>query len=186
MKKPAVRALARKLKLPNAEKRESMGLCFVGKIRLKDFLEQKLKPKPGQIVLVPSVSSRNFLRIGTSSAAKNIRDPEISILLDPGSRMHSAGMTGGVVIGQHQGLYNYTIGQRQGINVGGGGPYYVVKKDLKSNTLFVTHDAKDKALMVKEVQLHSLNWIAHVEARRGVPLQGRYRHQGQLVNVSHQ
>ena len=84
--------------------------------------------------------------------------------------MHSAGMTGGVVIGQHQGLYNYTIGQRQGINVGGGGPYYVVKKDLKSNTLFVTHDAKDKALMIKGVDFHSLNWIAHVEARRGVPL----------------
>jgi len=48
MKKTAVRSLARKLKLPNAEKKESMGLCFVGRIRLKDFLEQKLKPKPGK------------------------------------------------------------------------------------------------------------------------------------------
>ena len=52
MKKAQVRSLARKIGLPNAEKRESMGLCFVGKIRLKDFLEQRLKAKKGEIVFV--------------------------------------------------------------------------------------------------------------------------------------
>ena len=96
MKKPEVRALAKKIGLPNADKKESMGLCFVGKIRLKDFLEQKLKPKPGNIV-------------------------------DQNNK----------ILGKHQGLYNYTIGQRQGIKVGGGGPYYVVRKDLKKNILYV-------------------------------------------------
>ncbi len=50
MKKAAVRALARKINLPNAERKESMGLCFVGKIRLKDFLKQKVKPRPGKII----------------------------------------------------------------------------------------------------------------------------------------
>ncbi len=152
MKKSAVRSLARKIKLPNAEKRESMGLCFVGKIRLKDFLQQKLKAKQGSIV-----------------------DQENQI------------------IGQHYGLHNYTIGQRQGIAVGGSGPYYVFKKDLKGNTLYVTGDFNDERLMVREVEIHSVNWIrlpiglrvsTFAESssdKNGVGLSGRYRHQGKLV-----
>jgi len=200
MKKPAVRALARKIGLPNAEKKESMGLCFVGKIRLKDFLEQRLTPRPGPIVLLSAEeSSRNFSRVSSSSAAKNIRDPGISNNLDPGSRFAtSAGMTGNV-IGQHQGLFNYTIGQRQGVAVGGSGPYYVVKKDLKSNTLYVTNNPDDKALLTKEVQLHSVNWIGEGGLRaKGVGLSqkdlalspityhlsGRFRHQGELVPLT--
>jgi tRNA-specific 2-thiouridylase len=143
MKKTAVRSLARKLKLPNAEKKESMGLCFVGKIRLKDFLQQKLKAKPGKII-------------------------------DQDKK----------VIGRHQGLFNYTIGQRQGIKVGGTGPYYVAKKDLKKNTLYVTNNPNDKSLMTKEVVLHSVNWIdkklGNLEIRK-LKLHGRFRHQGQLV-----
>ncbi len=154
MKKSAVRALARKLKLPNAEKKESMGLCFVGKIRLKDFLEQKLKPKIGPIV------DQN-----------------------------------GKEIGEHQGLYNFTLGQRQGIAVGGGGPFYVYKKDLKTNTLYVTNNPKDKRLETKEVQIHSINWLmsdvngpnfakaTSGKQMLGVPLKGRYRHQGEMVAI---
>ncbi len=145
MKKAQVRALARKLKLPNAEKRESMGICFVGKIRLKDFLEQKLKVKPGPII-----------------------------------------DQSGKVIGSHQGLHTYTIGQRQGINVGGGGPYFVVRKDLQNNSLFVTNDPDDKQLMVKEIEIHSLNWIAADAGFQEKPskLMGRFRHQGQLVSLT--
>lgn len=118
MKKDEVRQLAIKLNLPNAQKKESMGLCFVGKIRLKDFLEQKLKPKTGEII-------DQF----------------------------------GKKIGKHPGLHNFTIGQRQGIKVGGGGPYFVVKKDLKHNILYVTNNSSDPSLLTKEVQLHSVNWI---------------------------
>lgn len=145
MKKSEVRALARKLKLPNAEKKESMGLCFVGKIRLKDFLEQKLREKPGKIV-----------------------------------DQHQK------VIGTHQGLHNYTIGQRQGIKVGAAGPYYVYGKDLKSNTLYVTNNPDDERLMTKEIQLHSVNWlIENAELRmQNAELVGRYRHQGELVPLT--
>jgi len=164
MKKPAVRALAGKIGLPNAEKRESMGLCFVGKIRLKDFLEQKLKPKPGPIVLLPPLTP-------PSKGGETAVVPPLT-----------KGRLGGV-IGQHHGLYNYTIGQRQGIAIGASGPYYVVKKDLKSNTLFVTNNADDPALMTKEVQLHSVNWVADVGNGRDRSLQGRYRHQGKLVSL---
>lgn len=174
MKKSAVRSLARKLKLPNAEKRESMGLCFVGRIRLKDFLEQKLRGKQGNII-----------------------DQD------------------GKAVGKHQGLYNYTIGQRQGIKVGATGPYYVFKKDLKHNVLYVTNDPNDIRLQTPELELHSVNWTVSPPFQGGVPttwgrplepqskysnpsvslrstpslakgrssavLLGRYRHQGELV-----
>jgi tRNA-specific 2-thiouridylase len=171
MKKTAVRLLARRIGLPNAEKKESMGLCFVGKIRLKDFLEQKLTPRPGPIVLLSAEESSRAER-GISSIKRLPRSPKGSLA-----------MTGGI-IGRHQGLFNYTIGQRQGIKVGGTGPYYVIKKDLKTNTLYVTNNPNDKALLTKEVQVHSINWIlqklGNLEIGK-LKLQGRYRHQGELV-----
>ncbi len=144
-KKDQVRKLAKKIGLPNAERKESMGLCFVGKIRLKDFLKQKLKGKKGEIM----------------------------------------GEKG--VIGYHDGLHNYTIGQRQGIKVGGSGPYYVVSKDLKNNTLYVTNDPEDNRLFTKEVQLHSVSWISQQisqSASKLLSLQGRFRHQGELVPLT--
>jgi tRNA-specific 2-thiouridylase len=180
MKKSAVRLLARKLKLPNAEKKESMGLCFVGKIRLKDFLEQKLKPKPGPIVLSSPVSLRGVPSASEGRRGNLSKDKIASDALAMTEKN----------IGTHQGLYNFTIGQRQGIQVGGSGPYYVVKKDLKNNTLYVTNDANDKALMMKEIQIHSVNWIAPLGRLRikdkglRINLLGRFRHQGELVPLT--
>lgn len=142
LKKSKVRALAQKLDLPNADKKESMGLCFVGRIRLKDFLEQKLKPKSGPIVDM-----------------------------------------NGKKLGKHEGLHYYTIGQRQGIKVGAGGPYFVVNKDLATNTLFVTNNPNDKALEIKELQIHSVNWISEPE-KFPAKLTGRFRHQGKLETLT--
>ena len=143
MKKTEVKKLAQKLKLPNANKKESMGLCFVGKIRLKDFLEQKLKAKHGPIY-------------------------DLS----------------GKKIGEHEGLHNYTVGQRQGIGIGGkGGPFYVVKKSLVDNFLWVTNDPNDKNLQTREIQVHNVNWITEPEGLKAngkVKLLGRFRHQGDL------
>jgi tRNA-specific 2-thiouridylase len=142
MLKKDVKAMAKRIWLPNADKKESMGLCFVGRIRLKDFLEQKLKVKMGPVI-----------------------------------------DTKGRKVGEHQGLAFYTIGQRQGIGVGGSdGPYYVVKKDLKTNTLVVTNDPKDKALQIRELEIHSANWISE-PAKFPVKLQGRFRHQGELQSL---
>ena len=93
----------------------------------------------------------------------------------------------GKKIEEHEGLYSYTIGQRQGIKVGATGPYYVTKKDLKTNTLYVTNDPKDKNLQVKEVEIHSMNWIGGASQKSKVKSQnlvGRYRHQGELVPLS--
>lgn len=192
MKKTAVRSLARKLKLPNAEKKESMGLCFVGKIRLKDFLKQKIKTRPGAIVLADSsLSLRGAVQPTTKQSHRRKK-----IAASPGQSPGLLTMTGKQkVIGQHQGLFNYTIGQRQGIKVGGTGPYYVVKKDLKKNTLYVTNNPNDKSLMRKEVWLHSINFISedfrlqiaelnHKSQITNLKLLGRFRHQGELVPLT--
>jgi tRNA-specific 2-thiouridylase len=201
MKKIAVRELARKIKLPNAERKESMGLCFVGKIRLKDFLQQKIKAKKGEIVLASGLSSR----ASQSASDGESRDPSTQMRWttkeDVGVPPLTKGRVGGV-IGQHFGLHNYTIGQRQGIQVGGkGGPYYVLSKDLKHNRIYVTNHPNDKRLLVKEVQIHSVNWITppnplfgkegggrispiKIRGDKGVVLLGRYRHQGELVPLT--
>ncbi len=196
MKKTEVRNLARKIKLPNAERKESMGLCFVGKIRLKDFLQQKIKAKTGNVVFLPPLTPPSK---GGESAVPPLltKGGEGKVVVPPLTK----GRVGGV-IGHHQGLHNYTIGQRQGIQVGGqGGPYFVLGKDLKTNTLLVTNDPKDPRLLVKEVQLHSVNWLTppnplfrkeggrdssplKIRGDKGVILIGRYRHQGELVPLT--
>ncbi len=150
MKKTAVKALALKIGLPNATKKESMGLCFVGQVRLKDFLDQKLKPKRGAIVKINAQGK-----------------PE--------------------KIGEHEGLSYYTVGQRQGIKVGQDGPWFVVRKDLKSNRLVVTNNPNDPALETKQIEIHSVNWInepVELENGKSVKLQGRYRHQGNLEKLT--
>jgi tRNA-specific 2-thiouridylase len=140
-KKSEIRKLAHKFKLPNADRKESMGLCFVGKIRLDEFLNQKIKPKTGKV-------------------------------LD----------TTGKVVGEHKGIAFYTVGQRQGLGIGGSGPYYIVKKDLKTNTLVVSHDPNDVQLQVKELQISGVNWI---NKPRKFPFscEGRFRHQQELQKL---
>ncbi|OHA71735.1 MAG: tRNA 2-thiouridine(34) synthase MnmA [Candidatus Wildermuthbacteria bacterium RIFCSPLOWO2_01_FULL_47_18] len=116
--KPQVRALAKKFGLPNAERKESQGICFIGKLDFTDFLKQHIPLEPGNIV-----------------------------------------DTKGKVLGQHQGLALYTIGQRKEIRLSGG-PWYVVEKDYTGNTLVVSKDEKE--LGKKEAQITSMNWLSAV------------------------
>ncbi|MDB4940125.1 MAG: tRNA-specific 2-thiouridylase MnmA [Candidatus Doudnabacteria bacterium] len=140
-KKSEIRKLAQKLALPNSDRKESMGLCFVGKIRLDKFLNQKIKPKIGKV-------------------------------LD----------TSGKAVGEHKGIAFYTVGQRQGLGIGGSGPYYIVKKDLKTNTLVVSHDPNDVQLQTKQLQISGVNWINKPQK---FPFKAiaRFRHQQDLQDV---
>lgn len=116
--KPEVRELAKKFGLPNHDKRDSQGVCFIGHVDLRKFLSQKIKDKPGDIV---------------AASGKNV--------------------------GEHQGLFWYTVGQRKGINVGGTGPYYVVEKDFSANRLVVTNDAKDERLYASKAVIDDVSWV---------------------------
>jgi len=116
--KAEVRKLAEQFNLPTAAKKDSQGICFVGKVGIKEFLQQFVKTKPGVIV---------------DQAGRNI--------------------------GEHDGAIFYTIGQRHGLNVGGGLPYYVVGKDMKKNEVYVTTDIDDNRLWYDTLNLTDTHWI---------------------------
>lgn len=139
--KPEVRQLAKKFKLVTADKKESMGICFVGKVGIKDFLKQYIKEKPGAII-------------------------------DQADRE----------VGTHDGALFYTIGQRHGLEVGGGLPYYVVGKNMKKNIVYVTTDLQDKRLWSREVKLTSIFWI-NSQPDKNLKLKVRLRHRAKLVSV---
>jgi tRNA-uridine 2-sulfurtransferase len=134
--KPKVRELAKKYGLATAEKKDSQGICFVGKVGIKDFLIHELGPqKSGKII------------------NKN-----------------------GKPLGEHDGAVFYTIGQRHGLNVGGGFPYYVIGKDMAKNEVYVTTDLDDEELWSNELNLTSLHWINQPpEIGKKYRVRSRYR-----------
>ncbi len=140
LEKPTVRKVAKKLGLATAEKKDSQGICFVGKVGIKEFLLSELGPqKPGPII------DQN-----------------------------------GQEIGRHDGAIFYTIGQRHGLDVGGGLPYYVSRKDMKTNIVYVTTNLDDKELWSKEISLENLHWI-NEKPSPGKKYQARLRYRGPLV-----
>lgn len=139
--KPEVRQLADKFGLATAKKPDSQGICFVGEVGIRQFLENYVKTKPGDII-----------------------------------DQH------GKVIGQHDGAIFYTVGQRHGLNVGGGLPYYVTAKDMKKNEVYVTTDLNDTKLWHKQFVIIDPHWINHPPINR--PLQVRTRYRGPLITCS--
>ena len=140
--KPEVKLLAKKWGLVTAAKKESMGICFVGKVGIKDFLKNFIDVKPGDIV------DQN-----------------------------------GKIIGKHEGSELYTIGQRHGLNIGEEKPYYITKKDVKLNIIYVTDDISDPNLSSKILTLNSLSWIT-TQPDPNQKYLLRYRHRGQLIESS--
>lgn len=132
--KPEVRALAKKFGLVTATKKESMGICFVGKVGIKDFLSQYVKTRPGKII-----------------------------------------NDNGTKVGEHEGAIFYTIGQRHGLEVGGGLPFYVVGKDMKKNEVYVTTDLSDKRLWHKEITLADVHWINKPAKLNTLSIRTRHR-----------
>lgn len=139
--KPQVRELAAKFGLVTADKKESMGICFVGKVGIKDFLRQYVQEQPGLII-----DSR------------------------------------GREVGEHDGAIFYTIGQRAGLHVGGGLPYYVTGKDMAKNEVYVTTDLQDEKLWSSEIKLTSMHWI-NDEPNESQELMVRTRHRAKLIPV---
>ena len=121
--KPEVREIARKAGLATAEKKDSQGLCFVGKVHLPDFLQQRLEAKKGNVILVPAESTA--FANGSSGDLVNDTAPYV---LTPES---------GEVAGEHQGAHFYTIGQRRGLNLGGfEAPLFVIGTDTERNIIY--------------------------------------------------
>ncbi len=153
--KPEVREIAKKAWLPTAEKKDSQGVCFVGKFDFAEFLKKKIKPKKGKIIDIDS----------------------------------------GEIIGEHDGVYYYTIGQRHGIGLKGGlgkggenSPYFVCGKDIKKNILYAAAGENNPALYKKEIKLLGVSFINpnHFSNSREwfLPVSARVRYRQPLQKAS--
>ncbi len=123
--KPEVRAIARKAGLATAEKRDSQGLCFVGKVHLPDFLQQQLEPKKGKVIEIAMDAA--VFKNGTPTT-------DLVHLTQP----YLLGPELGQVVGEHNGAHYYTIGQRRGLNIGGfEKPLFVIGTDTDKNIIYM-------------------------------------------------
>lgn len=136
--KKEVRQMAKDRNLWTAQKRESMGVCFVGNVGMREFLSQYITTKPGSII-----------------------DKQT-----------------GKIVGHHDGVIFYTIGQRHGLEIGGGLPYYVVSKDMDKNEVYVSRNLQDNELVRDRVNLEQLHWISRAPQSE---FHARIRHRGQLL-----
>ncbi len=148
MTKPEVRKLASKIELPTADKKDSQGLCFIGKVRLPEFLQQQLEVKKGDIVEIPADHVKCIER--TKNSPGHATSPIRWIRED------------GVVVGEHQGAHFFTVGQRRGLNVGGKPePLFVLAKDVIENVLYVGQGETHPGLLRKglRMRLDEVHWI---------------------------
>ena len=127
--KPEVRKIAAEQKLITAEKRDSQGLCFIGKVRLPEFLQQQLAPKKGQIVEIASDSNKYY-----NVAIDGLTEIE---MLQNISAKTTYNVSDGKVVGTHQGAHYFTNGQRKGLAVGGmKEPLFVIATDVSENVIY--------------------------------------------------
>lgn len=127
--KPQVRDIAVKLDLVTAHKKDSQGLCFIGKVKLPDFLQQQLKPKEGVIIEVPKANPK----FNTQDPEFNTKEAALQYL----SRKMNFTALDGKVVGKHQGAHYFTKGQRKGLGVGGTvEPLFVIDTNVKENIIY--------------------------------------------------
>lgn len=154
LEKSEVRRIAKEKNLVTAEKKDSQGLCFIGKVRLPDFLQQRLHKKKGNIVEVPEDASV----YETSKLSFQNKREELAFLAE--KPVYS--MSDGVVVGRHQGAHFFTIGQRKGLDVGGTPePLFVIETDVTENIIYTGQGKSHpgllrKALFVNDADLH---WV---------------------------
>jgi tRNA-specific 2-thiouridylase len=152
--KSEVREIAQKEGLITANKKDSQGLCFIGKVRLPDFLQQKLKPKIGEIVEIP----KTF--IGYQN--QNTDSSTLQLQLESKSKKYIYIRKDGKVVGSHQGAHYFTKGQRKGLGVGGTTePLFVIDTDVNENIIYVGLGKNHPGLYRHGllIQLDEIHWI---------------------------
>jgi len=152
--KPEVREIATQLDLVTAEKKDSQGLCFIGKVRLPDFLQQKLQPKEGIIIEINAVDAIYSLPKPTFSSLEEKLQFESQPL-----RYET---TMGKIVGKHQGAHYFTIGQRKGLNVGGTKEgLFVLATDIETNTIYTGQGQTHPGLFrnALRIQPEEIHWV---------------------------
>ena len=158
LQKPEVRAIAKELDLVTAEKKDSQGLCFIGKVRLPEFLQQQLAPKKGEIreleAYAPNFDDYHQLDKVNFATKKE----ELAFLTRP----YMYEPEDGELVGEHNGAHYFTIGQRKGLNVGGKKePLFVIEKDTDSNVIYTGQGDHHPGLLRKGlfVEQEMVHWV---------------------------
>ena len=142
--KKEVRQIAHELDLEIADKKDSTGICFIGERNFRQFLQNYIPMKSGDIIDIDTLE----------------------------------------VVGQHEGVYYYTIGQRKGFGVGGNrGPYYCVGKDVKKNILYLTSVNNEDYLNSDSCLIEDINWIEDIPDEMDIECKFRYRQQDNKVHL---
>ncbi len=150
LEKPKVRELAGMQQLPSAHKKDSQGICFVGKVHLPVFLQQKLKAREGNIFEIPA----GLGRFREESSGRS----DLETLTAPRTYTREEG----VWVGKHQGAHFFTIGQRKGLNVGGKPePLFVIDTDVERNRIFVGQGQAHPGLFRKGLKILTgeIHWV---------------------------
>ncbi len=155
LEKPEVRDIAAKLDMASAEKRDSQGICFVGKVHLPTFLQQKLDAKKGDIIEIPAKQVIDEVAI-----SKNLTDEDQILEVLSSTRNYHA--NDGIKKGTHNGAHFFTIGQRKGLDVGGTPePLFIIATDIKENVVYVGQGKNHPGLYRKGlfVRTNDIHWV---------------------------
>ncbi|WP_124980336.1 tRNA 2-thiouridine(34) synthase MnmA [Nonlabens xiamenensis] len=184
LQKPEVREIAAEQGLITAGKKDSQGLCFIGKVRLPDFLQQQLKPKIGDIIEISPEVSLEKLREPVSLQGRTLTG-ELSSL----SRKRTYQASEGKKVGTHQGAHYFTRGQRKGLAVGGTPePLFVIETDVDTNTIYVGQGKSHpglyrRGLFVDESEVHWIREDLALAVGNEMKVQARIRYRQQLVSA---
>jgi tRNA-specific 2-thiouridylase len=175
LQKSEVRAIAKEIGLNTAEKKDSQGLCFIGKVKLPVFLQQQLATKKGDIIELPN-------DLPTYQYAND----SLQELTRPFVYQKSDGKK----VGDHEGAHYYTIGQRKGLNVGGKPePLFVIGIDTTENVVYVGQSEEHKGLhrkglFIPQVDVHWLREDLKLKVGETTQYVGRIRYRQALVNLT--
>ncbi|MEM8566412.1 MAG: tRNA 2-thiouridine(34) synthase MnmA [Bacteroidota bacterium] len=155
--KPEVREIAKEIGLVTADKKDSQGLCFIGKVRLPEFLQQKLEPKKGTVIEVPA--DGELFR--DNPVTFPVKGTDVSTLKSLTEPFHYS-QDDGHKVGEHNGAHYYTIGQRKGLNIGGTPePLFIIDTDTKENVIYTGQGEKHPGLYRKGlfISRSKVHWV---------------------------
>ncbi len=182
--KSEVRTIAAGAGLATAEKKDSQGLCFIGKVRLPDFLQQELKPKKGDIIEIDRNSALFNQTVSGSGNSASETVPESlckAVVYKPED---------GIKAGEHNGAHYFTIGQRKGLNIGGKAEgMFVLATDTKTNTIYVGMGEDHpgllrKGLFIPEKDIHWIRQDLEMKTGESREYMVRIRYRQALVKAS--
>ena len=180
--KPQVREIAAKMELITAEKKDSQGLCFIGKVRLPEFLQQQLQPKEGVIY---EVAENNEIYNREKPTFANLEE-ELIYESTPITYLPSMGK----VVGKHQGAHFFTIGQRKGLNVGGTKEaLFIIATNVKTNEIYTGQGHGhpglfQKALRIENSEAHWIRPDLKLQPGQSMEVTARIRYRQELQKAT--